>query len=101
MSAPAPNQVRWMAGRTGLLAAVTGVATAFLYSDIQRVGNAAFPQAFLIGCISAATMFGVSMLLFLLLMPRMNPRLAVFISLALGALVGFVVGSVVPIETPA
>src|SRR6187431_3128188 len=98
---PAPNQLRWMAGRTAIIATITGAAVGVLFSDLKVVGSAAFPQAFLLGTIAGATSFAVSMLLFVVTMPRLNPRLAVFVSLVLGILAGFVLGSVLPIENPA
>jgi len=98
---PAPNQLRWMAGRAALLAAVTGAAVAFVYGGFEETGNTAFGTAFVIGCLAAATSFSVSLVLFYVLMPRLDPRLAVWASLALGALAAFALGSVLqPIARP-
>jgi len=51
-----------------------------------------FQDGLVIGSLAGATSFAVSMVLFVLTMPRMNPRLAVFASLALGSLAAFAVG---------
>ena len=99
--APAPNQVRWMAGRAALMAAFTGVAVAVLFGGLKEAGSAAFPMAFLIGTIAATTSLAVSMVLFVLTMPRMEPRSAVWLSLALGAVTAFLLGAFLqPITRP-
>ena len=99
--APAPNQLRWMAGRAAMLAAVTGVAVAFVFGGLKQAGSAAFSMAFLIGSIAATTSFAVSMLLFLVTMPRLEPRTAVWLSLAVGAVTAFLIGALLqPIERP-
>ena len=91
--APAPNQLRWMAGRAALLAVFTGVAVAVLFGGLKQSGSAAFPNAFFVGSVAAAISFAVSMLLFLVTMPRMEPRSAVWLSLALGAVAAFLIAS--------
>ncbi len=91
--APAPNQLRWMAGRAALMAAVTGAAVAVLFGGLKELGSYALANAFLVGSIAAAISFAVSMVLFVVTMPRMEPRSAVWLSLALGAVTAFVIGS--------
>lgn len=99
---PAPNQLRWMAVRAALLAAVAGVAVAFLFGGMKELGSAAMPMALLIGSLAAATSFAVSMVMFVVTLPRMQPGSAVWLSLALGAIASFVVGTLLqPISVPA
>ena len=99
--APAPNQLRWMAGRAAALAVVAGVAVAFLFGGLREAGASAISMAMLIGSLAAATSFGVAMVVFVLTLPRMEPRNAVWLSLALGAVASFVIGTLLqPISGP-
>jgi hypothetical protein len=91
---PAPNQLRWMAGWSLALGSISGVAVAFAFGGLNQPSGAAFSTALVIGGIAAATSFAVSMLLFVGTMPRMQPRTAAWLSLALGAVAAFVVGYV-------
>ena len=90
---PAPNQLRWMAGRSAALAVVAGVAVAFQFGGVQQLGRLALSTALLIGSLAAATFFAVAMILFVITMPRIDPRFAVWISLVLGAVAAFAVGA--------
>ena len=91
-----------MAGRAVALAAIAGIAVGFIFGGLKEGGSSAFPMAFLIGSLAAATSFGVSMVLFIVTMPRLDPRIAVWISLGLGALAAFAIGAALhPIARPA
>ncbi len=84
-----------------MLAAVAGIAVAFLYGGLREQGSAAFLMAFGIGLIAAATSLAVSLLLFYLLMPRLKPGMAAFAALALGALAAFAIGALLqPVNLP-
>ncbi len=99
---PAPNQLRWMAGRSAALAVVAGVAVAFLYGGMRELGSAALSMALLIGSLAAATSFAVTMVVFVVTMPRLEPRSAAWLSLTLGALAAFAIGAILqPITQPA
>ena len=90
-----------MAGRAGMIAAIAGVAVGFLFGGIQQAGSAAVSTALVVGSIAGATSFAVSMVLFVVTMPRMQPGRAVWLSLALGAVAAFVIGTVLqPIVRP-
>jgi hypothetical protein len=86
--------MRWMAGRATLLAAVAGVGVAIAFEGLSFGSGGAFATAFVIAILAGATSFAVSMLLFVLTMPRLSPQLAVFLSLVLGGMAAFVVGYV-------
>jgi len=90
-----------MAGRAALFAAVAGVGVAVTLGGLSFSAANAFGTGLVIGSLAAATSFAVSMLLFVITMPRLEPRLAVWASLTLGAVAAFVVGSVIqPVAIP-
>lgn len=90
-----------MAARAALLALISGVAVAFVFGGLRTAGSAAFPIAFFVGSVAAGCSFAVAMGIFIVAMPRLEPRIAAFLALAFGAVVAFLVGYLLqPISRP-